>query len=317
MGDVFQKQRFVNENLGKNYTRLHAIIYAVIEERFGKTKKCMFGLKRGSQTGVTHEGCVDVSIWEFELYMKYVHIHENNVVTITKGDALQTFCKSCSRRRRKARLEQQKQENEGKSPYEIRARYMTKYGKDTKECSRCKRSHHIDLFNVSPGMECGLHNMCKSCSCEYGSSVGDRWIRYLPDGNHKYDKAELKDDMHDDHIFPLSLGGSNDKINHQMISSTENLKKGSGLDHFTSMKDIHPDMLSARFRHHLQEAQDIMELKIRLHESMYAEICERSRMSNEELFEMYKRYTVMNNLNVDVARAVKKFREDCKIRNIC
>lgn len=69
---VFRRQRIVNSRLGKNIVKDHHKIYNEIEKRFGQTKKCTFGHKRGSQTGVKHEGCVDVPIREFELNGVYI-----------------------------------------------------------------------------------------------------------------------------------------------------------------------------------------------------------------------------------------------------
>lgn len=164
-------------------------------------------------------------------------------------------------------------------------------------------------------MECGLHNMCKLCSYEYGSSVGDRWIIYMPDGpNYKYNKQGNQE--HDDHIFPLSLGGSNEQINHQLLSSTENLKKSNDITQFGNIENINPLLLSSKYRMALTEATNINELKIILNQYIYNEILERSRLSDELLFECYKLYCEKYNLRRDIPRAVKKFREYCILRNI-
>ena len=230
-----KKQRVVNKNLGKNITKDHNKIYDEIEKRFGETKKCTFGHKRGSNTGVKHEGCVDVPIRNFELRGAY--ISENEVI-IETGDGLQGFCRKCSQQRRKARIDKEKLEKKDKTPEEIYELYKEKYDTYLKKCSLCENLKNLYEFNLSIGMECGLHNMCKLCSYEYGSSVGDRWIIYMPDGNYKYNKHSKNE--HDDHIFPLSLGGSNEEINHQLISSIENLKKSNDITHFISVDKINP-----------------------------------------------------------------------------
>ena len=90
-----KKQRVVNKNLGKNITKDHNKIYDEIEKRFGETKKCTFGHKRGSNTGVKHEGCVDVPIRNFEL--KGAYISEDEVI-IKTGDGLQGFCRKSRRK---------------------------------------------------------------------------------------------------------------------------------------------------------------------------------------------------------------------------
>jgi hypothetical protein len=109
---VFRKQRIVNQHLGKNIIKDHHKIYNEIEKRIGKTKKCTFGHKRGSQTGVKHEGCLDVPIRDFEL--NGVYIHEDKVI-IKKGDGLQGFCKTCSKQRRKARIYKERCEKQNKN----------------------------------------------------------------------------------------------------------------------------------------------------------------------------------------------------------
>ena len=304
-----KKQRLVNKKLGKNITKDHNIIYDEIEKRFGETKKCTFGHKRGSKTGVKHEGCVDVPIKNFELRGAY--INENEVI-IESGDGLQGFCRKCSQQRRKARIDKEKSEKKDKTPEEIYELYKEKYNTDLKKCSRCEVLKDLSEFNLSIGMECGLHNMCKLCSYEYGSSVGDRWIIYMPDGNYKYNKNSKNE--HDDHIFPLSLGGSNEQINHQLLSSAENLQKSNDINHFISIDNINPELLCSRYRNSLSESSDLNDLKIRLNEYVYNDILYRSKLDDTELYNIYKSYCEKNNLRRDINRAVRKFREYCKLR---
>ena len=285
------KQREVNKNLGKNITKDHIKIYDGIQKKIGETKDCAFGHIRGSKTGVKHEGCRVVPIRDFEL--KGAQLVDGEV-KITSGDGLQGFCKECSQRRRKARL------------------YKEKYGTDLKQCSRCNNSKSLYEFNLSIGMECGLHNMCKLCSYEYGSSVGNRWIIYMPDGNYKYNKHSKNE--HDDHILPLSLGGSNEAINHQLISSVENLKKSNSITHFGSIDKINPELLSLRYRKALTETCDLNDLKIRLTQYVYDDIVFRSKLDDIELYNIYKDYCEKNNLRSNINRAVIKFRAYCKLR---
>jgi hypothetical protein len=285
--------------LGKNITKDHAIIYDEIEKRIGPTKKCNFGHTHGSNTGVTHEGCVDVPIRDFELNGATIN-EEDKTVKISKGDGLQGFCRVCSNRRRKARITREKEAKKDKTPEEIYQLYVTKYGKNTKKCSRCKNDKTLSDFNLSISMECGFHNTCKICTYEYGSSVGDR-----------KDKEQ-----HDDHIFPLSLGGSNEQINHQLLSSTENLEKSNDIMHFGSIENINPEMLCSRYRSSLTEATDMNNLKIVLSQCVHRDILERSKLTDSELLEVYKKYCEKYNLRRDTQRAVKKFREYCKERKI-
>lgn len=304
-----KKQRTVSKNLGKNITKDHSKIYDEIEKRIGKTKQCTFGHTRGSKTGVKHEGCPDVPIREFELRGAYL---SDDIVIIENGDGLQGFCRNCSKQRRRARLNNEITEKKDKTPEQIYELYKIKYGTDLKKCSHCENSKPLCDFNLSIGMECGLHNLCKLCSTEYGSSVGDRWIIYMPDGNYKYNKHSS--DEHDDHIFPLSLGGSNEEINHQLISAAENLKKSNDIMQFISIDNINPELLSSRYRKALTESTDLNDLKIRLNQYVYNDILERSLLNEEELYDLYKKYCEKHNLRRDINRAVKKFREYCKLR---
>lgn len=302
-----KKQRVVNKNLGKNITKDHNKIYDEIEKRFGKTKKCNFGHKRGSKTGVKHQGPNVLPIRNFELNSVYI---SDDKVIIDKGDGLQSFCRKCSQDKRKARINKEKLEKKNKTYDEIYLLYKNKYGTELKKCSHCQNFKIVSEFNLSIGMECGFHNICKSCS--YGSSVGHRWIIYMPDGNYKYHKYSKN--VHDDHIFPLSLGGSDHEINHQLIGSTENLKKSNNINHFISVNKINPLLLSIRYRNLLTETDDLKELKILLNESVYDDIMYRSKLSDIELYNIYKIYCDKNNLRRDINRAVRKFREYCKIR---
>lgn len=309
---TLSKQRAVSAALGQNITKDHTAIYCEIEKKIGATKKCTFGHTRGSKTGVKHEGCPNVPIREFEL--RGATINEDNTVTITGRDGLQGFCKVCSTRRREARINEEKEAKKDKTTDEIYQLYITKYGKNTKKCSRCSKDKTLEEFNLSISMECGLHNTCKVCTYEYGSSVGDRWIIYMPDGNYKYDKKEKE--QHDDHIFPLSLGGSNEQINHQLLSSTENLEKSNDIMHFGSIQNINPEMLCLRYRSSLAEATDLNNLKIILSQYVHNDILERSKLSDSELLDVYKKYCEKYNLRRGAERAVKKFREYCKERKI-
>lgn len=328
--DIKHKQRTVNIDLGKNITKHHDIIYDEIEKKIGCTKKCNFGHKIGSKTGVKHEGDENVKIRDFELKgVKYDD--KNKIVVFDKGsDGLQGFCKICSKRRRKKRLETQKEILKNKSPEEVHKYYKDKYGKETKKCSRCNEELNIIEFNISIGMECGLHNICKKCSLEYGNSVGDRWLIYLPDGTFNYNKnikksisSKTKDEsddennliIHDDHIFPISLGGSNNEINHQLLDSKKNISKSNNID-FENIQDIKNEMISERFQHLLMSSKNIYDLKIKLEKAIYDDILLRSKKSNDELEKIYDDYCKKYNLRRDIKRAVKKFRKFCEFRNI-
>lgn len=94
-----------------------------------KLNKKLEEQKRGSKTGVKHEGCSDVLIRDFELRSAYIR---NNKVIIENGDGLQGFCRTCSKQRRKARIDKEKSEKKDKTPEEIYELYKEKYNTDLK-----------------------------------------------------------------------------------------------------------------------------------------------------------------------------------------
>ena len=75
-------------------------------------------------------------------------------------------------------------------------------------------------------------------------------------------------------------------------------------------------MLSQRYRHILEKSLTIQILNILLHESIYDDILQRSKLNDDELSNIYKLYFEKYNLRKNINRSVKKFREFCEIRNI-
>jgi hypothetical protein len=300
-------QRIVSNNLGKNITLNHEKIYAHIESFIGKTKKCTFGHTRGSNTGVKHEGQQEVLIRDFEL--NGCSIDDMNQVIIKSGDGLQGFCKNCSKRRRRIRLEMSRNKNEG--GYDT---YEKEYSRSTKKCSvcnydKCVRTH----FKLSLGMECGVHNICNECSKKYGESIGNRLIKYLPDGNFKYTKTEKN--QHDDHIMPLSYGGTNEEINHQLISSKENLSKSCSIP-FENVMDINPLLLCLRWRPILYTAQQekisMTVFKSRIASAIFEEQKRIFSMEDSSIEKIYHDYNNNNNRRINVKRCVQKFKTYCR-----
>jgi len=300
------KTRSVSETLGHNNTHHHEEIYREIERKIGPTVICNFGHIKGSKTGIKHEGPNLIPIRDYEL--NGASIDSEGKIQI-KGTGLQGFCKTCSKRRRRVRLDMSREENTG--GYET---YKQKYGKDTHKCSLCKIEKIVEEnFKLSPGMECGLHNICNDCSRTYGESVGDRWIIYRPDGSFKYKK--LGDDQHDDHIFPLACGGSNEEINHQLLSARDNLEKSSTIQ-YTTVHEINPLLLSERWRPILIDGQkeniDIHMLESRLRNAILREQIELYGKSDEELLEYFEEYNRRWNCRKSSERAIQKFRKYCK-----
>jgi len=301
-------QRNVSKNLGKNNTINHEIIYAIIKSNIGPTKKCRFGHQRGSKTGVKHEGPEDVLIEDFET--KGCSIGENGEVIIKSGDGLQGFCKKCSSRRRKKRLEMSRENNKD-GGYD---KYEKDYGKNTKKCSLCQHEKNArDCFKLSPGMECGIHNICNDCIKMYGDSMGSRLIKYRPDGNFKYTKTD--DNQHDDHIMPLAYGGTNKEENHQLISAKENLSKSSTIP-FENVHDIPDELMCERWKHILQDAKkeniSMTCFKSRISSAILNEQKQIYYMEDDNIEEIFNIYIKENNRRLSVKRCVEKFKKYCE-----
>jgi hypothetical protein len=302
-----KKQRNVSENLGKNHTANHEKYYYHIESKIGPTKKCTFGHILGSKTGVKHEGEQLVLIRNFET--KGCSVDHMGRVIIKCGDGLQGFCRNCSKRKRRKRLEMSREKNKG--GYDT---YEKEYGKSTKKCTFCNHDKCVrDHFKLSPGMECGIHNHCNECSKKYGESMGERLFKYRPDGNFKYAKTEKN--QHDDHIMPLAYGGTNEEINHQILSSRENLSKSSSIP-FENIMHINPLLLCSRWRPILYTAQrekiSITVFKSRMSYAIREEQKKIYSMTDGEIETIFKQYNKNNNRRVGVKRGAEKFKTYCK-----
>jgi len=307
-----KKQRKHNKNLGKNQTKDHEDLYNYIENELGIThKNCSMGAsKKGNKFKIVHEGYRKCPIREFRL--NEISKNENNKIICKKKTPLQGNCIQCDDLWRRARLDACGAKNKGKTPKEMYEKYEKEYGKTTKECSSCKKEIKCTNFSLSRNMECGLHNTCKDCSKKYTIAVGDRCAIYMPDG--RYVMIKEQTETHDDHIFPLAYGGSDEKINHQEINSKANLSKSSTIL-FESLDEINPKMISKRFRYILDDAIDddltILEFKSRMATAIRADIEERFYMTDDELLKKYKKYIKKINCRKKASRLVKKFKEYC------
>uniref|UniRef100_A0A6C0LSS9 Uncharacterized protein n=1 Tax=viral metagenome TaxID=1070528 RepID=A0A6C0LSS9_9ZZZZ len=294
-------QRKIKGLLGVVNTRHHELLYTEIERKIGSHKTCNFGHIRGSKTGIKHEGDKILPIRNFEL--KSANMTSLGEFDI-KGCGLQGFCRTCSSRRRRVRIEQSRDINKG--GYDV---YIKRYGKHTRICSVCKEEKNIYCFKLSPGMESGIHNVCNVCSKKYGESVGDRIIKYRPDGRFAYKKTA--DDQHDDHIFPLCYGGTNKEINHQLISSTENLTKSNTIP-FDNIIDINSDLLCQRWLPILTQAKSedisVMLLKARLVKAIRDEQEDLISKTDDQIESVFVEYNKVNNYRRDTKRCVIKFR---------
>jgi len=294
-----KKQRKVNEKLGRNKTKDHDELYRQLQEKHGHTKVCKgVGCVRHIHSKTGEEEPEELPIRKFDLHK-------------SSKSGLQGRCRDCEKKYRKFRTNKAKEKNKG----DVYNNYKNEYGKSSKICSRCKEEKDIEKFNKSPGMECGLHNMCKSCCKSYGESVGDRWIRYLPDGNFKYKKTEIN--QHDDHIMPLAVGGSNEEVNHQLINSKDNLEKSATIP-YENINDIPENQLCERWRHILRNSKEnghsVKEFECKVRQAIFEEQTTRYNMSKEQHIQCLKYYNKINNTRRGLERAHKKFREFYKTR---
>lgn len=301
------KKRQVNDKLGKNNTSNHELQYIFIENKIGLTKKCNFGHIKGSKTGVKHEGPTDIPVRDFSF--KGCNINQDGEVIIKSRDGLQGFCKICENKRRKRRLEMAREKNiDGYNTYE------EEYDTNTLECSICKEKKNVrECFNLSPGMECGIHNVCKDCSRTYGESTGDRFIKYRPDGNFKYTKTD--DNQHDDHIMPLAYGGTNKEANHQLLPGKENLTKSDTIP-YNNIHEIPNEQMCERWKPILQEAKNenvsITIFKSRIAKAILEEQQNLYNKNDDKIEAEFKKYNKDNNRRIKTKRATEKFKTYCK-----
>lgn len=290
--------------LGKNNTKDHDKIYNYIKDTLNITEK-----KCGSCNKIKPPT-------DFRLYKIQ---YSNGNIKCESKIPLQSQCILCDNNWRKIRTTRCHDTYDPLTDEEIYQCFKDKKtitgGGETKICSRCKGNKKPEDFSISRGMECGLHNMCRLCGFEYGESLGDRWIIYRPDGNFKYKKTQKG--QHDDHIFPLALGGSNAEINHQLIDGKINLQKSSKLE-FDNIMCINPELLSERFRNILHECQrekeTIHNLEILLRQAIYDEHMLLNIKTDDELLTIFNNYNKQNNTRKKSERAVTKLREFIKIK---
>jgi len=304
---MFNKQRKVSEKLGKNNTTNREKYYNHIKSLYGSTNKCNFGHVCGSTSGVKHEGPKYLPITDFDL--KGCSIGENGEVIIKSGNGLQTQCRNCSSKRRKWRSETNREYNKDKG-FEV---YEKEHGK-TKNCSICKMEKNVrESFNLSLTMKCSIHNVCIDCTKKYGDSMGDRLIKYRPDGNFKYKKTEKG--QHDDHIMPLKYGGTNEAVNHQLLPAKENLSKSSKIPYET-VHEIPLEQMCERWKPILQKAKK-ENIEMVIFESRISLAIEEEQkiiyyMTDEEKEGVFKKYNKNNNRRIKTKRAVEKFKTYCK-----
>jgi hypothetical protein len=335
------------KRVGLNISAQHQVIYREIETTiFQQNPKDRNNEPKLKKVG----GVVKAKCSRGLSKNKYNHTHKGDrwlpirdfAIALGSDTKLQAACRVCDHNYRVlGRSNANRSKFEGKSAAEIRAMYRKNYpgagGKKT--CSRaysggCLHPSGPDLaaeeFNISRGMETGLHNHCKVCAKASSGAVGDRFLHFLPDGkvlNHQRPKAlsncamypnkggkRCSGVLHDDHIWPLAVGGSDRPINHQWLCETHNQTKSSSVDaSLKTVSQIKPNMMSDRFHTTLAAAKskktDIALFHQEMRGKMTKERTERAAMSDRSLRKIFTDWKQKNNRKHNVERAIKKAKE--------
>lgn len=319
------KQR-ETKNLGLNRSRDREKIFRHIENVLGiKEKLCSRGASKNQQrVGFKHTGKNPLPIRNFNLLGAYVDSKGN--VVLNSRDGLQANCMACERKFRLARIQRNKKKYENMTDKDIYDNYKKEYNRTSKKCSMCKTEKDPSEFPISRGMETGLHNTCKQCSKSYSESVGGRWIIYSVDGHEVMkitDKefcavCDSKENLHKDHIFPVSKGGTDNKENLQVLCRKHNLSKSNTITSpiIKSVKDIKNKMVCERYLPILQKARkenwSLVKFESEITKAVRDFIVWKSKLSDEELAKFFEKEKARNNRKHSVPHAVKKFRQYCE-----
>lgn len=305
-----RKQRNTT-NLGRNQAIRQKNVYQELERKGILLKKC----SRSSTVphkkyGFVHEGPNPLSIREF------------NLQTSSK-DGLQPNCKSCERKFRRGRINRNSQVYGDMTEKEIYENYKHRYGVKLKKCGRCQVEKEPMEFPLSRTMESGLHNQCKECTLQYNDSLGERWIRYNPDGHTVHRKKASdkcvhcgqKSKLHNDHKWPVAKGGTDHKENFQILCQKCNNKKKTDVSEFSSISQIEYKMICERYHNQLYKAKEqgmsIRDFEVLISSEVRKFIKQKCAMTTIQLREFYTAEKQRNNRKFSVERAIQKFREYC------
>jgi hypothetical protein len=211
---------------------------------------------------------------------------------------------------------------------EIYSNYFNQYGVINKKCGKCKIEKPPNQFPLSRTMESGLHNQCRECVELYTESLGERWIKFNPDGHtihrkKKSDKCtwcESKNKLHYDHKWPISKGGTDYLENFQLLCEKHNFEKKSSVSEFATIQEINSRMICSRYHTTLEKARydglSIREFEINISSEVRKFIKMKCKMTDKQLREFYLYEKQKNNRKFNIDRAIDKFRAYCETQDL-